>query len=243
MSQLNPNEKYSEIMKTLDNLNDEDILSEFMHHKLLFDLKSIGVKSEAITELEMLIHFYGNKRNELVASARKLIAISSNKFNHFYNITSVLSGFFEIDIIVEYLEKIEPSHNKQLNYLVASTAILFYFINGNLDRAKEKFGSIFDQNDYYRFEHLKTLMLKENLSTNDFDRIKKVVEKVVKDNNLRIIVIDHSCLEQENLFDIRIPANVDRAYELNDELFDKLYDLGLLRVQNALTYSFCPSSM
>jgi len=243
MSQINPKEKYSEIMKELDNLNDEDVLSEFKHHKLLRELHSIGVKSEAITELEMLIHYYGNKQKELIASARKLIEMSSNKLNHFYNITSVLTGFFEIDLVIDYLEEITLFSGNQSNGLVTSNAILFYFINGNLDRAKEKFGAFFDQNDHARFERLSALLISEKLSVNDLNKIKDVVAETIREKNLRIIAIDHSYVEHENLFDIRIPTDIEKTFELNDYLFDKLYDLGLLRVQNALTYSFCPSRM
>lgn len=243
MSQINPKEKFNEITMALNSLKDEDVLSELNHHRLLLKLNSIGVKSEAITELEMLIHFYGNKHKEVVNSAKKLIAHSIDKSGYFHNITCVLIGFFEINLIIDYLEQIELVPNNQLNSVVTSNSILFYFIHGNLNRAKERFGAFFNSHDHARFDRLSTFIEYENLSPDDFNKIKSVISEIVREKGLRIIAIDHSYIEYENLFDIRVPTNVNQTFEINDHLFDKLYDSDLLRVQNILTYSFCPSSV
>lgn len=240
MSQALPKEKYNEIVKVLSTLSNKDVLSEFKHHKLLRDLHSIGIKSDSINELEMLIHFYGNRQDELAASAKKLIKSSSENLNFFHNITNVLTGFFEIDLIIEYLENIELVSGNDFNSEVISNAILFYYINGNLTRAIEKFGDFFSESDSLRFNKLCSIRDYLSLNTDDFKKLKNVIAKVIKERNLRIIHIDHTYVENDNLFDIIIPLNIKETIELNDFLFETIYESNLTAIQNALTYCFSP---
>lgn len=240
MSQALPKEKYNEILKVLSTLSNKDVLSEFKHHKLLRELKSIGIKSDSINELEMLIHFYGNKQDEVAASAIKLIKSTTENLNFFHNITTVLTGFFEIDLIIQYLENIELVSGDTINSEVISNAILFYYINGNLSRVFEKFGDFFSESDLIRFNKLCSVRDYLGLNTDDFQKIQNVIAKVIRERNLRIIHIDHTHVENDNLFEIIVPLNIKETIELNDFLFEIIYESNLTAIQNALTYCFSP---
>lgn len=246
MTSIEAKTKFAEVTTTLNNLSVDHVLSEFKYHKLLMDLKSIGVKSPDITELEMIVHFYGNNGLAVVHTAKRLAQESKYNLNYFHNITSMLTAFFEVNEIINYLEninllEIDQNSPQSLIEEIASTAILFYFINGNLIHAKEKFGSFFSKNNLIKYENLLNIQKYEELSEDDFSLLKNIVKSIIDEEKIRIIAIDHSYFEEENLFDIITGTNIEKAIGLNDQLFEKAFKDDALKPLNALTYTFTPT--
>lgn len=148
MTSIEAKTKLNEIAKFLSELEDGYILNEVRYHKLLMDLKSLKIKSPDITEFEMMIHYYGNNHQALVSSAKRLIKESNYNLKYSYNICSVLTAFFEIDEVLDYLDhidlhEIDSNSSDKLVEELTSTAILFYFINGSISDVSGKFEKFF----------------------------------------------------------------------------------------------------
>ncbi|NAS06213.1 hypothetical protein GPS47_11520 [Acinetobacter haemolyticus] len=258
MSTPEPKSKLDEVAEIIYRDSDNLELSEFQATRLLRMTRE-GEKIDPIRAKKhrMMIYYlsgqYANAKIELIS----LIPYAKQNIDLYIQLIAValrIGAFIEISKIVSEVDLatlISSSKGKRKELLAdlgAPFCLIGDFSMGvsNIERIEEAMGKTGYDDLKINLDSSKHMLQVYELLKLDKNKIKnlmEVVEDMIAFHKIRIFGVLISTPDDEVLIDLGVNQSIENIVRLNDELFDKAFDLGLANELTALSLNFTPVDM